>query len=469
MDSTENKVFVVKCDTGVGKTEELLQEDLEGVCVAFDTHRLKKEAYTRLCQRGRDAYVWPEPPPLPEALDEKLRRCHTIGTGGTAEVYRQALEHREVFVDAERVAAIDRYLQALSQVHMKSRILATHEKAYQLQRNPHIHTFVFDEDFTKTLIRIDEVKPPDIEAIRKMIGNSGDARYVPIEEHLKAVLHAPSRMTHRNTLESYPSALIQQILLRTPTSFESPIEALFSCDAYRKDAADAESPERVYCITRQKLRDDRKYVILSATADERVYRILFGDRLEFIDLSGTALKGKLVCHTARSYSKRSIYSDPDTFAAKVQADKSKYGFKGIITHKFCALRENGEMSLKGSNGTVPVFGTFGGLQGLDSLGGMSIAVYGAPYPPEYVVKLWAAVLGLNVDEDGFDFAERAVEWNEFEIFVPTCSDDPDLQRLYLWLAHSDIVQAVGRARLVNNDCEVHVFAKLPVSGCVLAK
>ncbi len=97
-----------------------------------------------------------------------------------------------------------------------------------------------------------------------------------------------------------------------------------------------------------------------------------------------------------------------------------------------------------------------------------MAVYGTPYPPEYVVKLWAAVLGLNVPEDSFEFAERAVEWDDFEINVPTCSDNPDLQRLYLWLAHSEIVQAVGRARLVSNDVQVHVFAKIPLTGAELA-
>ncbi len=56
---------------------------------------------------------------------------------------------------------------------------------------------------------------------------------------------------------------------------------------------------------------------------------------------------------------------------------------------------------------------------LDSLGGRRLPVYGTPYPSEYLVKLWAAVLGLNVDEDDYDFAERAVEWDDFEINVPT--------------------------------------------------
>jgi len=104
---------------------------------------------------------------------------------------------------------------------------------------------------------------------------------------------------------------------------------------------------------------------------------------------------------------------------------------------------------------------------LDGFGGKSIAVFGTPYVPEYVVKLWAAVLGIKVDEDDFDFEERPVEWNEFEVHVPTCSADARLQRIQLWLAYAEIVQAVGRARLVSNECEVHVFAKLPVDAAEL--
>ncbi len=78
------------------------------------------------------------------------------------------------------------------------------------------------------------------------------------------------------------------------------------------------------------------------------------------------------------------------------------------------------------------------------------------------------VLGIQVDEDVFDFAERPVEWNEFEVHLPTCSEDERLQRIQLWLVYSEIIQGVGRARLVNNEVGVHVFAKLPVSGARLS-
>ena len=89
------------------------------------------------------------------------------------------------------------------------------------------------------------------------------------------------------------------------------------------------------------------------------------------------------------------------------------------------------------------------------------------YPPEYAVKLRTVALGWNVDETIYEFRERTVELDEYEVSVATCSADTNIQHIYLWLAYSEIVQAVGRARLVNNDCTVHVFAKLPISGCAL--
>lgn len=467
MASAENKVFVIKSDTGVGKTELLLRQPLDGVCVAFDTHRLKEEAYRRLNGQGRDVYVWPAPPPLPTDIENKVKRCHALGVGNTTMLYQEALGHPDVVKDGEWQRRISDYLQALRDIHVQSSVFTTHEKAYQLQKNPSLHTFVFDEDFTKTMIRVDQVTLDDIDRIRKMIRGSKDERDRVIDAHLKSIQQAPSRITHYNQPPQYSDGRLHGLLLNAPKSMCSPIEALFACNAYRKDVPTEKSFESVFCITRQSLREDRKYIVLSATADEEVCRMLFGDRLRFIDLSGTELKGKVICHTTPSYSKSYISRDVDGFVETVQKHQGEYGFDGIITHKQYVEEREDEMYLTKTNGAVPVFGTFGGLQGLDGFGGKSIAVFGTPYVPEYVVKLWAAVLGINADEDDYDFEERPVEWNEFEVHVPTCSEDVKLQRIQLWLAYSEIVQAVGRARLVSNDCEVHVFAKIPVSGAEL--
>jgi hypothetical protein len=469
MESHENKIFVIKCDTGVGKTEELLNQELDGVCVAFDTHRLKQEAYDRLLEKGQTAYLWPDPPRLPAELKKQLERYYALGVGGTKAILEKALACVEVSNNSEWTAMIQEHLQALSDIHTVRSILTTHEKAFQLGNNSLIHTFVFDEDFIKTLIRIEEVRPQDVKAFKKKALDSHDENSAELVMHLKTVINAPAETNHSNTLQKYPSALVREILLQMPKSFESPIEALFCCAAFRKDHPGQDAKEIIYCINCKPLLEDRKYVILSATADEEIYRRLFGDRLEFIDISGTMLRGALICHTASSFSKSRISEDQAAFVKKVKGDMESLGFDGVITHKMCAEVRTDGLYLSGSDGTVPVLGTFGALQGLDVHGGRNIAVYGTPYPSEHVVRLWALLLGLAVDEDATDYVHRTVEWGEYELSVYTCFDTPDVQHLYLWLAQTEIVQAVGRARLVDNDCTVHVFAKLPVSGCALVE
>lgn len=466
-DSKSNKVFVIKCDTGVGKTEELLRHDLEGVCVAFDTHRLKSEAHNRLRRNGQKAYLWPEPPELPKKLGKMAERRYAIGAGGVTGLYKKALVTPDVLLDAAWGDEIKGYLKSMREVHGAKSVFATHEKAYQLQHGKKLHTVVFDEDPAKTLVRVEEINLGDARALLGMLEKEGGAKQSRMAAFLKTVLNAPSKVTHRPAPLKYSRNILRRLLLKTPKGFASRIESLFSCAAYRKDSIGPDAPERIYCVTRQHLREDKKYIILSATADEMVYRRLFGERLEFINLTGTDIKGKLACHTGRSYSKTGVMEDPVAFAERVQQDMADHGFEGIITHKFCAEGKPGEMTLKHTDGKVPVFGTFGGLQGLDSFGGKNIAVYGTPYPPEHAVRLWAALLGIGAGDNDYNFSERVVEFGEFEVSTATCSDNSDIQRLYLWLTHSEIIQAVGRARLVNNDCTVHVFAKLPVSGCVL--
>lgn len=467
MESDENRIFVIKCDTGVGKTEILLDQDLEGVCVAFDTHRLKEEAYNRLLDKGQSAYLWPEAPKLPDRLHKVAERRHAIGAGGVTGLYRKALEMPEVFLDPVWEGAIQEYLDALKTVHSQSCILATHEKAYQLQHNRDIHTVVFDEDVTKTLVRVVELGIEDVRCFLEVLEEQDGAKFTRMADYLRGILKTPPKITVKPTPVSYSRRLLRQLLAKMPSSFNSPVEALFQCVACRIDSAGRGGAERIYCVTRQHLHEDRKHIVLSATADEAIYRRLFGDRLEFVDLSGTELKGRLACHTSRSFSKTSVMEDPAKFAAKAQKDMAELGFSGIITHKFMAGGETGGMTLKHTEGTVPVYGTFGGLQGLDSFGGTDIAVYGTPYPPEYAARLWATLLGIDLGEEDASFSEQSVEMDEFEVSVPVFTDNLDVQRLYLWLARSEIVQAVGRARLVSNDCTVHVFSRLPISGCEL--
>jgi len=211
----------------------------------------------------------------------------------------------------------------------------------------------------------------------------------------------------------------------------------------------------------QTIRDDAKYIVLSATANETFYRQLFGDRLEFIDLTGTETMGRCIVHNDRSYSKTDIAKDVTRFTKQVVADRSKYGFEQVITHQgyVGALQKAG----------IPVSGHFGALEGLDGLGGKDIAIYGTPRIPQFCYRLYAYLLNIDIDKDPLDYAWHTIKRGEFEYRMFLCSENPALHELQLGLIEAELIQAVGRARLVRNACTVHVFAAMPLAGCALCR
>ena len=80
------------------------------------------------------------------------------------------------------------------------------------------------------------------------------------------------------------------------------------------------------------------------------------------------------------------------------------------------------------------------------------------------MKLWAAVLGIKVDEMIL-ILRNAVELNEFEVHVPMFSGCAASTVRFGWLT---VNCTGGRRAAGRNDNEVHVFAKLPVDGAELA-
>jgi len=467
IESEDTKIYVVKCDTGVGKTEVVLKQDLSGTCMGFPTHALKAEAHQRLMDNGQHVYLWPKPPDLPAELAEELARRHAKGIGGTTEIYRRAMDHKEIREDFDRLAEIAQYIEALSEVYRQTSVFTTQEKAYQLQTVSGLRTFIFDEDFATTLVRVEEIPLSAIREMMERIDKLDSAEYADILSHLQEVYNSPQEMNHRLVDKPhYSQSVLHSLIAQMPNKFLSPMECLFTCELYRKELDKDGYPNSIWTICKRNLAEDKKFIVLSATANEEVYRALFHDRLVFIDLSGTELKGQIICHTRHSFSKSQSLDSKHKTHKKVQSAKEKYGFDGIITHKCLAKStDDGKHLLKAPD--IPVFATFGGLLGLDSLQDKNFAVVGTPYPPEPVTKLWAGLLGFSDTEDDFEFCQQDVEFNEYRVNLPVCSDDPRIQALNLWLIHSELVQAVGRARLVSNARKLHVFAKLPISGCKL--
>ena len=455
----DNKIYVIKADTGIGKTELLLRSLPREFAVAFPTHRLKQEAADRYQAMSTQAlYLWPERPRLPEQYEKVLQHYHDIRRQGTIKLLKKAMGDEAVLKDREWQEYIGYYLHAIKTVNVEPRLVLTHEKAFQLK---HPRLFIFDEDFLNTFIRITTHSLDDIKLILELAKEQKGRKYRQIEHHLEAIFNAPSDEVKPLPAWNYPQETLHSLLIKMPPVFCSPVEALFTGKAYIKASNDRAARENIHCIEMQTLRNDAKYIVLSATANETFYRQLFGDRLEFIDLTGTEMKGRCIVHNDRSYSKTGIAKDMKKFTKQVIADRSRYGFENVITHQVFA----GALQKAG----IDVAGHFGALEGLDGLGGKDIAIYGTPRMPQFCYKLYAYLLNIDIDKDPLDYNWHTIKRGEFEYRIYICSGNPDMHELQLGLIEADLIQAVGRARLVRNDCTVHVFAAMPLPGCILTR
>ena len=56
---------------------------------------------------------------------------------------------------------------------------------------------------------------------------------------------------------------------------------------------------------------------------------------------------------------------------------------------------------------------------------------------------------------------QEVEYNGFKFWFNTY-DNKFLRQIQLWFINTELEQAVGRARLLRNDCTVYLYSNLPM-------
>jgi len=458
---------ILRADCGVGKTQVLLEllHQLNNICIAFPTHRLAQEAYERYKSLGSGVsyFLWPDRPRLPKQLQEELAVADQLGVTATKEIYERATEYEEVIADSAWASQIENYLTAYTDVHKQSRVFCTHEKAVRLiqAKNGLLHTFVFDEDPMKSLFNIDAIKLADVESVIKRLISSKNCSK-PVVNAFQSVANAK-----RDTLvipDNIPYAGIDMSQVVNESGVTTPVHHLLDCTGYIKpEFGPTEEPTEVYCITERPLPDRNKYVILSATPILPLYEKAYGDRLQFIDTPPVELKGQLYLHRERSYSKSCIQALGKDFVPRVEELVDEFSLDGVITHKEFASESNSERVVKGSKSKIPVFSTFGATEGFNNASGKNLGVIGTPHLPEYAIKLLGHAVGVNMNGISFEFAPRSFRRHEFEVSLGCLSDDEFVQKLEFSLVERELVQAVGRARLLENDVVVRLFSNFVLS------
>lgn len=105
---------------------------------------------------------------------------------------------------------------------------------------------------------------------------------------------------------------------------------------------------------------------------------------------------------------------------------------------------------------------FGNTEGCDCMKGKNIIVAGTPHYNEVVYKLIACHIGVDCD---CQMRFREVTDSCYKYWLNTY-ENPQLRDIQLWILKSELIQAIGRARLLRYDCTVKLYAGIPLEQAV---
>jgi hypothetical protein len=481
INADDNKVYVFKTITGLGKTQliaDLIKDGkTTGYTIAFPTHDLKDEFCERanvlnaeeFAKAKRDrtlqsnvTYVNPKlPDSLPSEIRTKLSYLYSTGAEKAAERLLKGYI-KLLKTTGQDTEEIDDYRVAKQAIHgcTFGNIVTTHANAFSKDRKGkhlygHNNTIIFDEDPLTEIVNTFTVTLRDFKTLRGHTKNAELRRicdyYINHIENDPAVLRQKEEFTTVGMGEEIVSIITQT---QHDKLFNSNIGQFFTSDVafYSSHSSrwdDPQNKDHIVFVVKRTLPTNRKIGIFSATADEKIYRLLLGDRLVFIDLTSVLCQGQLVQHTKHSCSRASLNNE--NVLGKVVEEVNQLGHP-VITFKSFQKHFDGAIE--------DVY--LGNSSGTDKLNGQSVTIVGTPHVPYTTYILFAKALGLDVTSFFLHKpVNRRIERNGFVFPLMTFERD-DLVDVQCYFIERELYQAVGRPRLINNDVEAHLFSNYPL-------
>ena len=201
---------------------------------------------------------------------------------------------------------------------------------------------------------------------------------------------------------------------------------------------------KIQYLTKKSL-PKRKILLLSATANESLYKLYFGnDRIKTHNITNAKYTGKLIQYPNGSFSRSFFEKNPQSIANI----ENMLGDISVITFK--SLKKEFEFSTDMN---------FGNTEGKNELEGVNLGVVGTPHLHPSVYKMYATAFDCNAN--GHEMKLLEVKHNNYKFWF-YAFEDKLLQMLQFWLIESELIQSVGRARLLRFDCTVHLLSNFPL-------
>ena len=432
----DDSVDVVFTPTGLGKTEQYVgDKNLNDAIIYVPTHQLKEEVAERARAKGVQLVPTPPLPNLDPETTGILEKYYSMGCNMAAAIHLQRLAE-------EGNVECQNYLKDLELARRSRYNAVTTHARMQYFANDRRKLHIIDEDPLQTLLPIDFVYISELSELYLRL--TGDQRAL-----LGNILDRIDKLAFGQSMKRDWHNLGKMEVLENAVSkqpFRSNVMGFLNCDYAIKER----SPNGgiIRFIRQTSIQSDHKWIILTATGSKIIFERLF-PKVRFVDLDDVKQTGKIIQYPRLSFSRDSLKKNPE----HLQIAQGIAGSRPVITYKTF------------SNKFKNTVGHFGNIRGLDSLAGEDIVVIGTPHIRPTVYILYALALGERPVLSDSKMSLQMVTHNGYEFYFNTyCDDNPFLQHLQLSLIGSELIQAVGRARILRKDATVRVLSRYPVPG-----
>ncbi len=453
-------IHLIKAQTGIGKTTayiKLVREERDArFIIAVPTIRLRDEIYNRLVKEGipeGEMFVTKNingNPLIPGDIQKAYVEAHERGEHDLPKKiirdYYETIRDRE---DKRTVAEECRlYLEGIRVLSGERIIITTHAYFVNMpQMDLQQYTVIIDEDILQ-LYFLKQMPYVSIESLQA-VKRSAVQPYAGIAEQMLSVdedfyakiqgggVTVPFNIEELENMDCADGGNVNDIV--------------YARTFVKTSGRDGKQYVRYFCPGQL---PKAKYIILSATLNERIYKEYFGNRMTVYSYPYKKAKymGKLIQHTYHSLGRADLQKKKQVFFyAKTSAGNERVE---IITFKEASQWEE----MRGCNRSGIHFGN---ATGVNDLAGKDIVIIGTPFLIPDVYKLAACYLDSEVNSK-IDKAPkiRRVDYKEYNFLIVTYKD-PLLREIQLSSIESEMEQCIGRTRLLRNDCCVYVFSGFP--------
>lgn len=459
--SSNDGIYLIKAQTGLGKTgayvELIANNPGHRFLIALPTNILKEEVYNHRLSwmPEKDRFMTESIHGnsfFPQEIQDRIAAAHACGIHNqTAKIIGEY--YNSIKNDPDRLAVketCERVLEGIAAVTDERVVVTTH--AYLLLLPEEFlkkYTVIIDEDILQ-LQAFNRMNSVSIRCLME-VAERGFPAYSGIASEL---LRSKEGEYRKTGCWGYCPPLVERQLeeLQCFGANEN-VNDLACAGSYvrMKSRDDGEDIIRYFCPLEL---PPMKYIILSATLNENIYREYFQGKMEVYSYheKKAAYTGRLQQYTYHSLGRRDLSDKLQVFSIARDMGKSR-DMEIISFKKFENMEGIGRLNSAGIH--------FGNSTGVNSLKGRDLAVIGTPYSVDENYKLVACYLGADVNQKedtrpGF----RRVAYKGCSFLITTYRN-PLLQEVQLYSIESELEQCIGRARLLRSDCDVYVFSSFP--------